>query len=892
MQNPANARAILMLSLSLVLITSVGAFASPASLFVDGTLSLQSDGRDSLATGFDNRQLPLLTAALVANPPQDVDPDRLYTALTRWHFFAGRHFDPRRTGLWTTGEPEALHGDLAPSDMTLSTGASIELLELEALARLASARGHVFDSIIWWNDHSELRQRLAHALYDPVGGAYVNLDSLGRKSMDPMLSGLIPIALGARHGGAATRRAAWRLWTGTPVRTEQGDLRTGLATRQRAEAFEVWSRDHGLHLISTNAMASLSLKALDELDEPTLAVLARDALAARGITPDDSVEVRLGDWTIKLGTDQIALKPMERSAAALNFLAAIGAYSALRADSLLALTELPTDAPEDSISASITKLTDLLVEMRAKDVRENSGQWTLRRGGQDDLDPSGLAAFDFQWPDLQLWFNRALDLLKADILAWYLRPDYRSNWTAELDPPVVGQGDRPRLRIRSRSARESASLDTVSATLLWTDGNQLLSPAQYSFRKIGDREYESEVPPLPKKNGLWQLMIEGLSQRPRISAAVSVVDPVLVSVLPIERRGTTVEWAVQLRSQIRIPVNGRVDLEAPLSWTSAPGTSLHYSIEPGGANELKFAVTPDNDVAPGSYPLTWTVWSSKSLIGEYKLQVDRPFAWLRVGPLQITDSETPLDSRYAFDRQIDLAARIQGVEGTTAWTRLPAGRVSPDGFVTVAAEGEPEGLHYAFTAFVTQSHEATIEIESEGPAHVYVNGRRVITMNRWGGRREAEVEFGSGTNFIIVKLLDTISVNARFRFRARDIDGQILRGLGNELEHLLENYAYLARARRADGEVQERQTPRLVPIHFNDPSASTVSVVGTFNGWSPNSTKMSRLEDGTWRVKIRLRPGRFEYKFAVDGTDWIPDPNNPEAVDDGFGGRNSVLVVD
>jgi hypothetical protein len=55
---------------------------------------------------------------------------------------------------------------------------------------------------------------------------------------------------------------------------------------------------------------------------------------------------------------------------------------------------------------------------------------------------------------------------------------------------------------------------------------------------------------------------------------------------------------------------------------------------------------------------------------------------------------------------------------------------------------------------------------------------------------------------------------------------------------------------------------------------------------------MSRNEDGSWQVKIRLRPGRFEYKFAVDGDEWIPDPANPDAVEDGFGGRNSVLVVD
>ena len=70
----------------------------------------------------------------------------------------------------------------------------------------------------------------------------------------------------------------------------------------------------------------------------------------------------------------------------------------------------------------------------------------------------------------------------------------------------------------------------------------------------------------------------------------------------------------------------------------------------------------------------------------------------------------------------------------------------------------------------------------EGPARVFVNGRRVISLDRWGGRREVEVDFGSGTNYVVVKLVQDERSPARFRMRARDIDGLPLRGLGNELE--------------------------------------------------------------------------------------------------------------
>jgi hypothetical protein len=41
-----------------------------------------------------------------------------------------------------------------------------------------------------------------------------------------------------------------------------------------------------------------------------------------------------------------------------------------------------------------------------------------------------------------------------------------------------------------------------------------------------------------------------------------------------------------------------------------------------------------------------------------------------------------------------------------------------------------------------------------------------------------------------------------------------------------------------------------------------------------------------------LPPGRYEYKFVIDGVTWKEDPNNPQRVDDGFSGFNSLLIVD
>lgn len=74
------------------------------------------------------------------------------------------------------------------------------------------------------------------------------------------------------------------------------------------------------------------------------------------------------------------------------------------------------------------------------------------------------------------------------------------------------------------------------------------------------------------------------------------------------------------------------------------------------------------------------------------------------------------------------------------------------------------------------------------------------------------------------------------------------------------------------------------------PEAKSVCVAGSFNGWSPIQTPLTRSNDGKWVGDLTGISGRHEYLFVVDGQ-WVPDPNARESVQNPFGGRNSVLVV-
>lgn len=58
--------------------------------------------------------------------------------------------------------------------------------------------------------------------------------------------------------------------------------------------------------------------------------------------------------------------------------------------------------------------------------------------------------------------------------------------------------------------------------------------------------------------------------------------------------------------------------------------------------------------------------------------------------------------------------------------------------------------------------------------------------------------------------------------------------------------------------------------------AKEIYLAGDFNDWSDHELLMNQTETGEWVIDIALSPGRYEYKFIVDGT-WTTDPGKPNA---------------
>lgn len=70
-------------------------------------------------------------------------------------------------------------------------------------------------------------------------------------------------------------------------------------------------------------------------------------------------------------------------------------------------------------------------------------------------------------------------------------------------------------------------------------------------------------------------------------------------------------------------------------------------------------------------------------------------------------------------------------------------------------------------------------------------------------------------------------------------------------------------------------------------NADEVHLVGSFNDWDMYDLPMKRTSQG-WEKTINLEPGKYLYKYLVDGN-WIRDPNNNLREDDGYKAYNSVM---
>lgn len=67
----------------------------------------------------------------------------------------------------------------------------------------------------------------------------------------------------------------------------------------------------------------------------------------------------------------------------------------------------------------------------------------------------------------------------------------------------------------------------------------------------------------------------------------------------------------------------------------------------------------------------------------------------------------------------------------------------------------------------------------------------------------------------------------------------------------------------------------MVTFSYFAPTADSVSLAGQMNGWDPLADAMTYNSDtGFWSITKELAAGKYEYKFVINGGNWVTDPRN------------------
>lgn len=75
-------------------------------------------------------------------------------------------------------------------------------------------------------------------------------------------------------------------------------------------------------------------------------------------------------------------------------------------------------------------------------------------------------------------------------------------------------------------------------------------------------------------------------------------------------------------------------------------------------------------------------------------------------------------------------------------------------------------------------------------------------------------------------------------------------------------------------------------------SVGSVTVPGDANGWAPSAFPMTRLPTTNlwYHTRTFESDARLDYKFVLDGSNWILDPRNPFTVSGGFGPNSELRM--
>jgi hypothetical protein len=84
--------------------------------------------------------------------------------------------------------------------------------------------------------------------------------------------------------------------------------------------------------------------------------------------------------------------------------------------------------------------------------------------------------------------------------------------------------------------------------------------------------------------------------------------------------------------------------------------------------------------------------------------------------------------------------------------------------------------------------------------------------------------------------------------------------------------------------------PAKIKFYLKAPTARSVKLAADFTQWEKSALEMAKVENDTWFAAVPLTPGRYSYRFIVDGQ-WCDDPQSARRVPNPFGSANAVIEI-
>jgi AMP-activated protein kinase-like protein len=82
-----------------------------------------------------------------------------------------------------------------------------------------------------------------------------------------------------------------------------------------------------------------------------------------------------------------------------------------------------------------------------------------------------------------------------------------------------------------------------------------------------------------------------------------------------------------------------------------------------------------------------------------------------------------------------------------------------------------------------------------------------------------------------------------------------------------------------------------VKFSFKDENADTVQIRGLNSDWQ-KSIVMSKKKDGSFTADVTLpKDSKHQFKYVVNETEWLNEPEADSQEPNEFGGSNSVIVL-